>query len=301
MAADALNGALTSTPIEMARDLELQGSLRPWCVGVATCRKSSATLTSTCIRSHTCTHGVTLRVATLPETARRVETPLPHQFQSRRLRFDRPLETYVELSSLSVSVLARNASDRDLPAIYRDRAKDLGHVLPSGNLASSVLAAAVNLHFGKKYLTDMGCAIDTSKVRPWPALIVREGRATPFATGKNIVMQAFLGASIPAPADPAACYRSPGKRSQDCRRLDACTAQRVRSALKRLAQARQRTPIRELMTGVGAWSAFRHDRGAFPQTAALLEAFRASDQAARQQGRRAYWRKRLGLEPKEAT
>lgn len=247
-------------------------------------------------------HGLTLRVASLPEVARRGEVRLPHEVQSHRPRFDRMLDTYTELSRLSVSVLGpRDAGDKDFLAIYRDRAKDLGYVLPSGNVASNVLASAVNLHFGNRYLTDMGCAIDKSKVSPWPALMVREGQDTPFATGKHIVMQAFLRASIPAPSDPVACYRSPGKRPQDYRRLDARTAERVRTALKRLALARQRTTVRELMTGIGAWSPFRHDRGAFPLTAALLEEFRASDQAARQRGRRAYWRVRLGLAPEDAT
>jgi hypothetical protein len=247
-------------------------------------------------------HDVTLRVASLPDKARRGDGRLPHEVQARRPRYDRPLETYAGLNSLSVSVLApRNTSDKDFLAVYRTRARDLGYVLPSGNLASSALASAVSLHFGSKYLTDMGCAIDTERVSPWPTLIVREGHETPFATGKHIIMQAFLDAGIPAPADPATCYRSPGKRPQDYRRLDARTAERVRTALKRLAKARQRTTVRDLMSGIGVWSAFRHDRCAFPETAALLQAFRASDQSVRQLGRRAYWRERLGLDSKEAT
>jgi hypothetical protein len=63
--------------------------------------------------------------------------------------------------------------------------------------------------------------------------------------------------------------------------------------LRAHASSSKRLTVQELLTELGVWQLFRHNRTQFPLLAERLARFRASNQSARQVGLRPYWRRRL--------
>ena len=57
----------------------------------------------------------------------------------------------------------------------------------------------------------------------------------------------------------------------------------------------RRFTVQEVMTEIGLWQSFRHNRNRYPLIVERLVRFRASNQSARQSGRRLRWRKRFGM------
>jgi len=116
--------------------------------------------------------------------------------------------------------------------------------------------------------------------------------AIPFTTSKHVLMQTFLAEAMPGTAHVTAHYDKPGKKQRDYARLDARAAAKVKTFLARAATQRERHTVESMLTEIGIWQSFRHARARFPQTNALVQEFRSSDQSERQLGKSAYWRKR---------
>ena len=219
---------------------------------------------------------------------------LPHEARALRPASVLPWELSARIAAISSAALEGNRPGQgDLLSAYRERAKSRGYLLPSGDVAGSLLAHTLRGHFGPRYLATTGCPVATDPRNSWPALMVRTCSGTNFATPKHVLMQAFLETEGHKPADMSTVYRAPGKKTRDYALMDASTAKKLRVRLQQVALANERVTIQALLRGAGAWSAFKHQRAKFIKTAALLEEFKLSDQSERQVGGRPYWRKRL--------
>jgi hypothetical protein len=109
----------------------------------------------------------------------------------------------------------------------------------------------------------------------------------PFITVKHVLTLAFLEVSPPAPQEFG--YQQVGKKPTDHRKDDERTARAIQRILKKAEGTDKRFTVNGLLADLGVWSAYRHNPHRFPKTRALIAAFRESDQAERQLGRRARW------------
>jgi hypothetical protein len=114
-----------------------------------------------------------------------------------------------------------------------------------------------------------------------------------IATPKHVLMQVFLETGPEKVDAKTTVYRAPGKQPRDYKLMDFKTAVKVRALIQQMALAKTRMTVQALLVKAGAWSAFKHHRAQFTETAAMLEEFKQSEQAERQIGGRPYWRKRL--------
>ncbi len=242
-------------------------------------------------------HGIPLQVSDIPvrgQTQTRTIL-LPNEVRARPLAYRAKLATWASLTSLSVKMLSvpvREHDDDALLAQYRAKALELGFVLPSGDVAGVSLAANLIDHFTRPVLVDAGCEIAPGSHSPWPALMVRLGTGIPFTTVKHVLVQTFLSEATPEAVTVREHYDSPGKKTRDYAHLDVRSAAKVKTFMARAAALRERHTVKDMLTEIGIWPAFRHNRELFPLTNALVQAFRSSDQSERQLGRRQYWRER---------
>lgn len=245
-----------------------------------------------CIR-----HGIPLQVSEIPVRGKTQTRNilLPGEVRARSLPFRAKLATWASLTSRSVKMLSRTVREHDddaLLALYRAKALELGFVLPSGDVAGVSLTANLIDHFTMSVLVDAGCEIALAGHAPWPALMVRLGTGIPFTTAKHVLMQTFLSEASPDTVTVTGHYDKPGKKTRDYAHLDVRSAAKVKTFMARAAAQQERRTVKDMLTEIGIWPAFRHNRELFPLTNALVQAFRSSDQSDRQLGRRQYWRER---------
>ena len=219
---------------------------------------------------------------------------LPHEIGGLCRPKSPPSNLASAVATISVAALHGElppAEDRLLR--YRATAATLGYVLPSGDIAGSVVAHMLRKSLGQEYLAWVGCPVVVGQRNTWPALMLRPGGTSNFAAPKHVLLQAFLDAAVGPPDDRSPIYRAPGKQTRDYNQLDNKTLAKVRTSVKLAATAGERTTVEKLLRDAGAWSAFKHRRELFPKTEAFLQEFRLSDQSERQLGGRLYWRTRL--------
>lgn len=242
------------------------------------------------------THRVRLRdsFAPLRGEAHTTDARLPCDGPSsvRDLGIELPvMEIVAQLTQAALRVDLGEA--RNWTTEYRAAAASKGYAITRDALASGRLAVDFQRFFGNRFLVDAGCEVARG-TQPWPALLLRPGTAHGLPTPKHVLLQTFLKAG--PRADAVLGYRRPGKPGADFGKLDRGAANALSALLRREAGTGKRYTVPELLGAVGVWQAFRHNRASFPLTSALVQAFRSSDMAERQAGRRPYWRKRLGLE-----
>lgn len=155
---------------------------------------------------------------------------------------------------------------------------------PDGQIASRQLSFQLARHYTMPILARLHCDYSPESYGAWPGLMLRVGTTAPFAPIKHILLAAFLCTERRASA--ARCYARPGPRPFDAASQDSRCVDRLRQQIVRPAHEQRRSTIRDLMTGIGAWQVFRHDRAQFPSTSALLEEFKRSNLSARQTGGR---------------
>lgn len=226
-----------------------------------------------------------------PDTAynasgRAVLEPLP-QRQPRRLeRWTAPASLTLALADASAATLeealtrtGRWRSQLRASAVAR------GYVLPGGQVATARLSADLRAAFGPRFLADLNCDY-TNYPLAWPALLVRESVREPLSPLRHLLLTTFLERQSLARGLTAFNYRPPGKTPRDRGVLDRELAATVARRVKQLRLIGQRATVQQLFDSTGLWSTYRHDRGSFPLTSAEVVAFRASDAAERQVGRR---------------
>jgi hypothetical protein len=179
---------------------------------------------------------------------------------------------------------------------YRSLAFRKGYEHPKGAITGQKLALDLGNFFGPTFLTDIGCAFSLSERNAWPALMVREGVPGPFTTPKHVLIQTFfLTADCSNGKFP---YSRPGPKIRDFKQEDIQTAALIQAFLRRTKAGGARYTVTDLLVRAGVWQSFRHNRGFFPKTDAVLQTFRASDQSERQLGKRLCWRRKgTNVEP----
>lgn len=220
---------------------------------------------------------------------------LPHEvLDLRKSPTALPREFSLRIAAISGEALeGKSLRSHDWLSCYREQAKSKGYVLPSGDVAGTLAAHVLRNHFGQQYLAMTGCPVGDDPRNTWPTLMFRPRNENNFATPKHVLMQVFLETGPGKVDAKTTVYRAPGKRARDYRQMDVKTALKVRAQIQQLALAKTRMTAQALLLQAGAWSAFKHHRAQFTETAALLEEFKQSEQAERQIGGRPYWRKRL--------
>lgn len=220
---------------------------------------------------------------------------LPHEvLDLRKSPTALPREFSLRIAAISGEALeGKSLRSHDWLSCYREQAKSKGYVLPSGDVAGTLAAHVLRNHFGQQYLAMTGCPVSDNPRNTWPTLMFRPRNENNFATPKHVLMQVFLETGPGKVDAKTTVYRAPGKRARDYRQMDVKTALKVRAQIQQLALAKTRMTAQALLLQAGAWSAFKHHRAQFTETAALLEEFKQSEQAERQIGGRPYWRKRL--------
>lgn len=198
-----------------------------------------------------------------------------------------------ELAGLSLATLADGWRHReDWFEIYRDQATEKGYRLSGGTVAGGQLTLDLVRQYGQHFLAMLGCHQSGRTTAAWPSLMVRPATSVPFSPVKHSLISGYLASCTEE--TKVLSYAPPGKKPADATLRDEACARALQMAWATAASNGSRLTVRAVLDAEGAWTAFRHDRTVFPKTVALMQEFKRSDQAERQLGRRARWRRRLG-------
>lgn len=166
---------------------------------------------------------------------------------------------------------------------YRSLASCKGLMTKGAGLASLVFSKAFWDSYGTAFLKVAGLDFRPGS-SAWPALMLREKQGISFATPKHVLLQIFLNLAESPNADVA--YGHPGRVPRDYAALDAEYLKKLRDAIDGAQRKNVRVELTQLLTELGIWQVYRHNRDKLPKTKALLAAFRQTDCSARQLGRR---------------
>lgn len=197
------------------------------------------------------------------------------------------METSLAALNLGIS------PEHSWPLVYRQMALDKGYGMPGEGIATRRLTNDLAAFYGVRLLESVGCPIFLPARQRWPELMVRASVVPNYATAKHILLHTFLRLA-PQPAQGFG-YNKPGKKTTDFSALDAWGLQALETFLQAHADNDERFTVQKVMTEIGIWQSFRHNRIHYPLVAERLVRFRASNQSARQVGLRPRWRKPLDV------
>ncbi len=197
------------------------------------------------------------------------------------------------LARLSQDLLSgRYDHNIDWHDFYRARARELGFVHHYGETASGVGSLALSELYGAKYLQLIDCSVQAPWSTSWPALLLRSSRNQFISVVRHLLMQAFLHHAHVDERLRALLDKVVKPQRTDFPALDKAAKKAIKQEILRHKSAGTRTTIGHLLEVAGVTQIYRHNRKLFPAVAAVLTAFRSSDQSARQLGGSAYWRGR---------
>ncbi len=197
---------------------------------------------------------------------------------------------------LETSLAALNSAicpEENWQLTYRQMAIDRGYGMAREGIAARRLSVDLQAFYGAPLLESVGCTISLSARQRWPELMVRASVIPNYATVKHVLLHTFLRLAV-QPAQGFG-YRKPGKKEANFATLDARGLLALDTFLHAHADIDRRFTVQEVMTEIGLWQSFRHNRNRYPLIVERLVRFRASNQSARQSGRRLRWRKRFGM------
>lgn len=216
------------------------------------------------------------------------------QPRGRRLAMETGSDIEVAIAVASAATLGRNWGHRDdWPLQYRARALSKGYGIPSGDVAGQQLDSDLFVFYGEPLLRRLSFVEGTEAVFSWPRLMLRPAPGVPFAPLRHILLSVFLEAC--AARKTKADYKLPGPKTADFDLMDAQLARIVRIAWDEAARRGDRMTVQGLFLKTGFWSRFRHHRDNLPLTKSVIQQFRVSEQSERQVGRRAVWRRKVGI------
>lgn len=150
-------------------------------------------------------------------------------------------------------------------AAYADRLHELGYTMPNQSLASLKLNHDLFYTAGSALLSEMQCSFNPDRRNAWPSLMPRPSsrQASPL---KHIVFRAFC--SNPTETEQEV-YSQLGRPSKDYAAEDIALSEKI---LKYFGNAPFGTSPRtvKMLTELGSWSLYRHDRSKFPITKSVL-------------------------------
>ena len=187
------------------------------------------------------------------------------------------------------------AHQDDWAFVYRQMALEKNYVMKDSTIAGSQIAMDMMKTIGPAMLRTLGCEYPQKITASWPATLVRASTTGQqfHSPLRHLLLATFL-ATCPEHTG-AFNYISVGPKQANYRELDKQLARHVNRLWDDARKKSQRVSAKGLVADMPMSSTFRHHREQFPLTLAVLDAFKHSDQAERQIGRRPYWRKRLGL------
>ncbi|WP_416761914.1 TnsD family Tn7-like transposition protein [Roseateles sp. So40a] len=232
-------------------------------------------------------HGLALCESdiSLVQAARSYECDIP-QYQSSAPNQlpEVPASVLQGLAVLSASLVRRRQDwHDDWQPQYQLFAYATGFSAKWGEVASSQVAKHLEAMYGNDFLRRLGCQVDRPS-HSWPALMVRPGTVGPFSPLKHVLLRTFFAHATHGPKTFS--YRPSGKIPRDYASLDVQLAEGVSELVAAAERVGRLTTVTEVMTSLGRWSTYRHDRSKFPLTTAALLRFRSSESSERKLGRR---------------
>lgn len=174
---------------------------------------------------------------------------------------------------------------------YRQDARSIGFVRPSGELATGSLAKAIEAHYGQELLADLKCEMRTDGSRAWPALLLRPGNKEPTSVVRHVLLDVFLK-SYHANGPTTRALQRKAYPTRNYGVLDTMAVKTLRRTILAAAKQGTRLTVRELLDSADICSAYLHGRERFPLCGAVVQEFRKSEQSERQLGGRECWRRR---------
>jgi hypothetical protein len=235
------------------------------------------------------------------ETDLRASTPfkiiLPHEAKRSRYKSTVSLGILTEVAQSSAEILN---GDHTWPRIsdLRKMALKKNYCISVNEIPKLKIVIDVMRFYGEHFLREVRCDYSPHQKSPWPALILRES-SEELAPIKFLLMGIYLNSCTgygSAFTREALGYRMPGPKA-DHLDIERRIISVVQKRLKQLTKMQQRTTVTELLTYVGVWSKYRHNRAHFPELKALIQQFRTSEQSERQLGQRLRWRKKKSTKP----
>ncbi|MBW8363381.1 MAG: TnsD family transposase [Rhizobium sp.] len=203
---------------------------------------------------------------------------LPHEITGTPLSLVPSPEIQSDIAARSAALLTNPHIERDWLGQYRALAFQKGfgkqQFINGTQMARDLLA-----FYGPSFLEEAGCRLTPGAKGFWPPLMVRVGTHEPFSPPKHILLQTFLQHCSDAPKTVS--YNLPGPKPVDRPSLDADCVQKMRAVLDE-SDVNAKYSVTKLLTEVGYWSQFRHERQAFPDTVAFLSKFKRSERSIRQ-------------------
>lgn len=151
-------------------------------------------------------------------------------------------------------------------ARYRAIAQQRGFPRATTGLCGKSFCAGLLAFYGDGFFKRHGWHFGLDG-RSWPAWMLREKNITPMVTGKHLALQGFLALG---PTPNKLSTVPPGRKTRNYAQMDRqfCHLLRQRMAQEPLEG---RPTARELMTELGLWGAYRHQKAQMPQMRALVE------------------------------
>jgi hypothetical protein len=193
----------------------------------------------------------------------------------------------ISLVALRGKVEARD----DWPQAYKQMALQNGYGMTGGDIAARRLAADLHAFYGTAFLQSLRCNFPKSGLRSWPSLMLRISVPQNYSTPKHVLLHTFFRLYQNSTAEFG--YDQPGKKTTNFEKSDTESVGKLLKLLKAHASSYRRFTVQELLTELGIWQLYRHNRNQYPLLSEQLARFRASNQSARQIGMRPYWRRRL--------
>jgi hypothetical protein len=202
---------------------------------------------------------------------------LPHEITGTPLSLVPSPEIQSDIAARSAALLSNPHVETDWLGQYRALAFQKGY--GKENFINGTQMARDLLDFyGSTFLEEAGCRLTPGAKGFWPPLMVRAGTQEPFSPPKHILLRTYLENCT---ADQKlVSYNLPGRKLMDRPRLDSDCVQKMRAVLDE-SDVNAKYSVTELLTEVGYWGKFRHERQGFPETVAFLSKFKCSDRAIR--------------------
>lgn len=204
---------------------------------------------------------------------------LPHEITGTPLSLVPSPEIQSDIAARSSALLTDQHVERDWLSQYRALAFQKGYGKEHSFLNGTQMAWDLLAFYGSRFLEEAGCRLTSGTKWFWPPLMVRVATQGPFSPAKHILLQTYLENC--SADQKLVSYNLPGPKPIDRPSLDADCVQKMRSVLDE-SDVNAKYSVTELLTEVGYWSKFRHERKGFPETVAFLSKFKRSERSIRQ-------------------
>lgn len=149
---------------------------------------------------------------------------------------------------------------------YREIAEYRGFPRVGAGLCGHSFSAALLKFYGDAFFRRHGWSFELNS-RSWPSIMLRQGNSCEMVTGKHLVIQAFL---LFGPTPQKLKTGKPGPKTSSHDELDSQMAGRLAERLAK-EPVRGRPSARVILTELGLWEPYRHQRQVLPRTRALVD------------------------------